>query len=55
MRIPEVNIIVECDWESVSHKIKWVSNMNRYKSIFKSILRFNGFKEDVIEKELWVR
>ena len=49
----DIYITVECNWESVSHKIKGHSNMDRYKNVFKSILRFNGFKEDVIEKEIY--
>jgi oligoribonuclease (3'-5' exoribonuclease) len=53
MKFPEVKIIVECNWESVTHKIKWEASLNRYKDIFKSILRFNWYKEDIIKKELW--
>lgn len=53
MNYPEVKITVECWWETVAHTIKWESNINRYMDIFKSILRFNWYKEDIIKKELW--
>jgi len=52
--IPEIKITVDCDGESVTHRIKWEANLNRYKEIFKSILRFNWFKDDVIKKQIWL-
>lgn len=54
MNLPIVIITVECDWEKVSHEIKWKANIKRYMDVFKSILRFNWYKEDIINKELWV-
>ena len=54
MNLPEVKITVESNWESVTHRIKWESNVKRYKNIFRSILRFNWYKEDIIIKELWL-
>lgn len=50
---PEIKITVECWDESMTHKIKWTSSAKQYREVFKSILRFNWFKEDAIKKEIW--
>lgn len=48
-----IKITVECNWDSIVHNIKWQSNIKKYKEVFKSILRFNWYKEDIIIKEIW--
>ena len=53
-KYPEIKITVQCWDESVTHRIKWDSNAKRYKDIFKSILRFNWFKDEIIKKDLWL-
>jgi len=50
---PGITITVECDWEEVVHKIKWASSIGNYMKVFKSILRFNWYKEDKIKEKLW--
>ena len=56
MEIPDIKIEV-INWEeSLSFNIKWESNLYRYEDVFKSILRFNWFSDDVISNiSLWKR
>ena len=49
----KVKITVECNWDTVTHIINWTSNIKKYKDVFKSILKFNWYKEDIIIKEIW--